>query len=1322
MNAEQIVSRLIRDGLAEEAEPRERFVIAARTGDTEIAAAGPFASFAAARKTMRADWKRRVGNTPLALLVLADAPGEADEPGERTPRGGSARLLVVGPAQAEQGPYRVPGRQLRTALEEFARRVDDDESGGVARFHWITRELERMGLSGIPGALARGLLTEHALERLRKSDFWERARETTAALEPEDSWREIFGKLGYFAERRPQGYFLRAGETPAAALLAFRDSAYFDRFEENRPPEGRLAELCRVANLRYGLLAADGRLRLFRFDALDGSGASEWLELDAAALDPADRRFLALFSPESLTGGGFEQVLADSRRYGVELWKRLDQRIRDRALPALAREIEVWAEGADRDLEDEGVRRDLEEASLTLVFRLLFLLYAESAGFLPIHDPDYRRASLTELVREARRKQQLLSPKSRALWDGFVRLVRAMRTGNPAWQVPAYNGALFAADSFLGAGTLERLVLRDPEFGAILTALGWDEENACGVDASTIEIGHLGHLYESLLTRRLTLTPREVVYDPKKDRYRPPELGEKDGETVAAGRLLWQTHLGGRKAGGVYYTPSVLVRHLVERAVAPAFEEHLEKVRKTAETDPKRAAGQLLDFAVLDPACGSAHFLVEVLNRLADLTARFLGTQPLPALSERMETLRAAAGSGVRVRDMALLRRLLLKHCIYGVDVSPMGVEIATLSLWLGGFVPGLSLSYLGRNVVLGNSLLGVADPDTVVKPNTFEAAELRKAMDEAARAVAELAYNPDRTPEEYEANYVAHRAAETSTEGMRRLFDLWAAEPEAPGSRDFIVGRGRTILDGASDDDCERRVAVAADYAERYRILHWPLEFPRVFRREPSGFDAIVGNPPWEKVKVETLSIYVLSNPGLNSLPQAERELLVAELDEHDPAIRKRVVEEQERVEGERRALALGEYAGSRGDPDLFKYFCQRYRVLLREGGAFGVVLPRSAFSNQGSAGFRKWLYERMTVRRVDTLLNKGRWAFEMEPRYSVALVTAASEQPTDGHRVEIAGSADSETAWKEQTGKPGVRLSEASFGPAYITPIVRSDTEADLLGKVRRGSLFPFGSGKRWQCFPNLELHETQDAGFWRGRTTGRPLWKGASFDQYRPSGVGARRCRESDSLLRKLRKRSPGSGSLLAAKPNLMRREAVRRELKRARISFRDVTNRTNSRTTIACLVPPRVLLTHKAPYLAFLRGSEREQAGCLAIMNSVPFDWQSRRFVETNLVFFLLEGLFVPDLGDDDFDAVAEAAARLSSVDDRFADFAEATGVECGPLEDHERSRLRAEIDARVARAWELDEGDLDLMFSDFTESAVPPGYGEVVRARLRVLNG
>ena len=231
-------------------------------------------------------------------------------------------------------------------------------------------------------------------------------------------------------------------------------------------------------------------------------------------------------------------------------------------------------------------------------------------------------------------------------------------------------------------------------------------------------------------------------------------------------------------------------------------------------------------------------------------------------------------------------------------------------------------------------------------------------------------------------------------------------------------------------------------------------------------------------------------------------------------------------------------------------------------------------------------------------------------------------------------------------------------------------------------------------------------------------RPLWKGESFDQYDAHGAEARLCPESEKVWKKVRKQRPGLKSRVAKLVRVEdRRKAVRVELERARVAFRDVTNRTNSRTVIACLVPPGVFLTNTAPYLAFVGGNELTQAAYLGIMNSLPFDWQARRFVELHVNFFILESLIVPPLDDEDFDAVARNAARLSAVDDRFADFAAATGVEVGPLDRDERQRRLVEIDARVARAWDLTVNDLYVMFDDFTTDAVPEDYRAALTARL-----
>ncbi len=209
-----------------------------------------------------------------------------------------------------------------------------------------------------------------------------------------------------------------------------------------------------------------------------------------------------------------------------------------------------------------------------------------------------------------------------------------------------------------------------------------------------------------------------------------------------------------------------------------------------------------------------------------------------------------------------------------------------------------------------------------------------------------------------------------------------------------------------------------------------------------------------------------------------------------------------------------------------------------------------------------------------------------------------------------------------------------------------------------------------------------------------------------------------RITPELLRKARKPRPGSGSLLAKDIELqVRKQAVLTELDRARVAFRDVARATDPRTVVAALIPPGVYLTKTAPYLTFVQGDERDQAACLSLMNSLPFDWQARRFVEIHVSFFILEGLRVPTLSEVDYNAIAEAAACLSAVDDRFADFAAAVGVECGPLDSAERQRLRVEIDARVARAWNLTVGDMEVIFRDFTEDAVTPAYRAAVVERL-----
>jgi hypothetical protein len=1193
----------------------------------------------------------------------------------------------------------------------------------------LSAELERLDQTGVPGLKLKDMLTLHTLDRRLRRDpaRWAIASEASSGIAREADWRTILTRLGYTLERLPQrGYLARFERRPVAVVHPFDDPAKFARLDtEHRPPEGALINDCVQHGAGFGILASGGRLRLFEASPRSGSVVAEYLELDSAVLQPDDRPFLGLLSPGFLANGEFQRLRDEAHQFGAALRQRLDSRLRESVLPTLGRALGRWARDSGKDLADDQVREDLEHAALTFVFRALFLAYAEGGGHLPMDNRNYRQASFTALVDEAADTQDRLSERSTSLWDRFVILVTAMRNGNPAWGVPAYNGALFGEHGFAGAATLESTKISDPDFAEILIGLGRDPDSPSGVDYSTLEIGHLGNIYEGLLSLKLSLADRPMRYDPRSDRY---VLNSEPGSaSIQAGDLLWLTHEGGRKSGGVYYTPTSLVRHLIGRTVVPAFNRHLDDVRQVAQSDPHAAADKLFDFFVLDPACGSAHFLVAVVNELADLTTRFLAETPLPRLRLKLDRLRAGSSPGAVVEDVALIRRLVMKRCVFGVDVSPMGAEVAKISLWLASFVPGLTLAYLDRNVIVGNSLVGVARPDALRPPGPsdqtwFLEDALKEGMRGAAQALLRVSDSDDRNPVEIEQSRLADAEAHQATAGLETVFNLWTADSFGlTGGRQEVELRGPDILDGRRN----RLTAEAAVLAKEHRFLHWPLVFPGVFVRERPGFDAVVGNPPWEEVTVEELAFYALYSPGLRSLPEAERTCAIDELLRQRPELRDWHEARMTRAKLQRSYYTKsGEYVSLAGDPDLYKFFCQRYATLIRDEGMLGVVLPRNAFAALGSEGFRRWLFEKNTCRRLDFLLNTGRWAFDSEPRYTVALVAAERTEPATGHRVRVAATASSAAQWEQQAASEGLAWDPNVFGPGWRVPLLKNRSEAKLWSKVRQGSLFPFGSAGQWQCFPVAELHETKDKGLWEGATSGWPHWKGESFDQYDPHGAGARWCPDNEAVRRVVNKARPGAGSVLAGSVSIAdRRKAVLDEIGRARVAFRDVTRSTDSRTMRACLVPPKVFLTNKAPYLAFTEGTDLEKAACLGIMNSLPFDWQARRCVEINMNFFVLEGLTVPDLQGLDLRTIGRSAAQLSCPDDRFQDFAAAIGVEVGgPLTEGERLQLRVEIDCLIARAWALSEEDLNLMLSDFTLNAVTTDYRQALIARFRELTG
>ena len=1011
-------------------------------------------------------WEERKGRQafPVVLLAPAQNPGN---------------VRVAGPQDAR------PVRDLPSGrLLELLQAASSMAARQAASF--LAREFSRLEDAVVPGLKVKDLLTPHfARERLR----WPmNATRLSSALGKTPligsiAWRSLFQGMGYQVDQLPnRGYLLRHEGAPVAVVHPYRDPSQFSHLTENEAlPEGLLLADCGHHGAQWGILEASGRYRVFQRKPPVGPATGQYLEIDTAELARDDRFYLGLLAPEALAEGGWlTEWVAEAKDFGEELRKGLEDRLSRIGLPKIAQGLGEFLESQGADLGDQEQLRQIEEAALTLVFRYMFLLHTEARGYLPLGSSSYRPHSAVQLAEDTLRALSSLSAKSTQRWDRLRTLVRMVRTGDSSVNVPAYNGSLFAANGFPGSALLEEAKITDNYLGPALVAIAYEDDgpDEPGLDYAGLQVGHMGAIYESLLALRLTRAPEDLVYDSKRDIFRPRRADDKGEPEVTKSQLYYQSEAGGRKAGGVFYTRHEFVEHLLNHSLLPALDDHLEDIKQIAASNPKEAARRLFDFSVVDPAMGSAHFLTAALDMMADRIETFLGeVGGLPGIAQQLSELTHDNASTTNPPDAAdLLRRLILKRCIYGVDISPMAVEVANVTLWLASFVPGLALSYLGSNLKCGDALIGVADPHVVGASDSplLTGQPVEAAMRLAAELQRQLADVPDRTPEEVKHSEELNGALVDATEGLRNAFNLWAAEPLGlAGGRHALENYAAAIVGRSDPDEVVGAIANAKGIAARYRFFHWPLEFPGVFHGERPGFDVVVGNPPWNKVKFEMPSFLALHDPGVRGLRTGlERDERSKKLFKDKPWLLQEIEEIQEQIEEQRKFFRPenGYSLQGSGDTDLYKLFCERYASIAGKGGFIGVVLPRVAFLNDGSRGFRRWYFRDCRPNRIDTILNNGRWGFDMEPRYTVALTAAQVGVPVQG-TVAVTGPARNEQEFADFISGDGVLVNLATLAswtpapaddlvkePTWELPLLPTPGHVSVLSKLRRGVRFDF------------------------------------------------------------------------------------------------------------------------------------------------------------------------------------------------------------------------------------------------------------------------
>ena len=682
---------------------------------------------------------------------------------------------------------------------------------------------------------------------------------------------------------------------------------------------------------------------------------------------------------------------------------------------------------------------------------------------------------------------------------------------------------------------------------------------------------------------------------------------------------------------------------------------------------------------------------------------------------EKGETL----SDTVKIEDGQLLRRMIARRCIYGVDLNPITVQLARLSIWIHTFVPGLPLSLLDHNLVNGNALIGIGSLNEIKKKfdesaGTLFEVDADNLLGQAAKPLLKLAKLSDSSIKDIDTGRALMEEARLKTLETKALCDLIIAQAVSDNP----------ILKGYQFDNWEKlkldvmrspALKLAREILVPQKVFHFPIAFPEIFLGKSQGFNVILGNPPWEKILVKENEFWGRYFPGLRGLSQKEYVKERDKLKILRPDLINKLEEEKKRIDISRNLImSSSNVSMGSGHPDLYIPFSFRFLSITSSSiGKFGVVLPRSAVMANGSAEFRKQLFLNTSYLDLVILQNTNKWIFDMEPRYTLGLLSA-SKSKTIKNGISLRGPFDSLKSLNNGLNDEPVIFKTSdvfNWNDTVSIPLLPSAMSAEVFAQLRKSPRLDLNENHMWRARPLQEMNATFDAdkmdfsedcpkGFWK-------VYKGASFDLWNCDTGEYNGWADPNIVLPWLQKKRINAAQSA--------RESVYKEFSmdyvkdqktlspyKPRIAFRDITNRTNSRTVISCLIPPKTFITNKGPVLMFPRGDEKDEAYLLGVLSSIPLDWYARCYVETNVNFFILNPFPIPrpERNNHLWRRVVELSGRLACQDESFSDWAAAVGVNYGLLSPDDKQDKIYELDALVSLLYGLSESQLVHIFETF----------------------
>lgn len=1009
--------------------------------------------------------------------------------------------------------------------------------------------------------------------------------------------------------------------------------------------------------------------------------------------------------------------------------------------------IEHQANGALRQALTEGKlsRQAYFEELLRLVYRLIFLFAAEDRELL--HAPAAPQAA-TKAYAEgyslARLRERCMRrtawDRHGDAWEGLKATFAALAKGEARLGLPALGG-LYAPDQL---ANLTACKLDNRRLLAAVWRLAWmrpDGHPLTRVNWRDMETEELGSVYESLLE----LTP----------------IASADTRTFTFAEGD-ETRGNARKVSGSYYTPDSLVQALLDESLNPLIEETV------AGKDDQAAIEALLNLRIIDPACGSGHFLLAAARRLASRIAR-LSSPGTPSEADYRHWLREVA-----------------RRCLFGVDRNPMAIELAKVALWIETVEPGKPLSFLDAHLRCGDSLLGVYDlkaleigiPDDAYKPLTGDdkatAAAWKKLNKQArerddktvemafAKVSGELVSTAQKVEVQGEDNLAGveakRRAFEALVKGesywrVKTACDLYIAAFLLPkvtppdvsaGAKGITIPTTNALRDKLSGLLAVSNLeATAVATATAARAFHWPLEFPQVFfpaEGRKAGFDLALGNPPWERIKLQEQEFFASRDPDIANAANAtaRRKLIDALASAPEGTAKRTLYNEFEMAKRFAEASSIfarisgaegGRYPlTGTGDVNTYALFAELFSSCAERAG---VVVPLGIATSDTLSKFFDNLISNSRIASLISFAEIKHWFPGSKDNQSFCLLSLAH----GAERARFAFRLWSVDDWKDDRRRFVLRPAEIrSMNPNTKTaPVFRSKADAELTKQIygRVPVLIDESKGKDgnpWGIEFATMFHMSNDSDLFRTaqqlmnegfkrdgnawtKSSNEPRYlplyeaKMVSFYDYRFGSYPEGHVDDTRALPR-LTLSQQNDPDCEALPRNWVADREVNERLSSKGwsrgwlVGWRDITNTTNERTVIAGVIP-RSAVGNKFPLILskFIDGNPKSAAFIVACLSSLTLDFVARQKLGgTTLNFFYIEQFPVlpPSMfaaADVDFFVVrALELIYTSHAAKAFAADIEYTGAPFAWNEDR-RALLRAELDAKIAKLYGLTRDQL-----------------------------